>query len=83
MSAVLLPQPKTRTNRQTGTDITVGRADVLFLDDADGDCRWYCVCETHNEIIGHSSKRLADYFAASPLDWCEGCRIDDAEGSTK
>ena len=55
----------TRTNRQTGTKVTVyseGRGD------------WYTVCEDHGECIAHATRRQAEWFAPSPLDWCEGCR---------
>jgi len=65
----------TRRNRQTGTHITVGTAIEMALDPAEGECKWYTICEEHNETCGHRTLSLANYFAASPLDWCEECRI--------
>jgi hypothetical protein len=64
----------TRRNRQTGTHITVGTAIEMALDPAEGDCAWYTICEEHNEVCGHRTRKLAEFFAASPLDWCEDCR---------
>ncbi len=47
----------------------------MHLDPAEGECKWYTICEEHNETCGHRTLSQANYFAASPLDWCEECRI--------
>ena len=66
-------------NQQTGTLISVESAAALQLDDGAGSTKWYTICEAHSEVMGHSSGRLARYFAASPIDWCEGCRNSTTE----
>lgn len=67
-------QEITRVNRQTKTRITVVSAEAASLDDGDGATRWYTICEDHSETCGHPTRKLATWFAASPTDWCEGCR---------
>lgn len=61
-------------NQQTGTTITVVSAAEAQLCDGAGTTKWYTICEDHNGLLGHATQRLARYFAASPIDWCEECR---------
>lgn len=63
----------TRKNRETGTHITIIHHSDLGVDDGNGTCRWYTVCEEHNEHIGHATKALAIHHAPNPLGWCEVC----------
>lgn len=63
----------TRRNRQTGTPVTVASAWECGADETDSDARWYSICETHGDNIAHATRKLAAFFAASPLDWCSGC----------
>lgn len=63
-----------RKNRQTGTKIVVGSALSLGLDDEDGACSYYTICDDHfGMLAGHSTKKLALEHAAYPLGWCETC----------
>ena len=68
----------TRRNRQTGTLVTVARADEIGADPIDP---WLTICEAHNEFVGHPSKRLAVWHAADPAGWCYSCRtiVDSKE----
>ena len=69
----VLSMSTTHTARQTGTQVTIGSADDLGLDDCDGETRWYTICEKHGTAIGHRTKRLAVSFGSSPMDFCEFC----------
>ncbi len=39
-----------------------------------GGCPWATVCETHGEIVGTTSERLARDAMKTPAGWCSGCR---------
>lgn len=64
----------TRKNRQTGTMISVGRAEDLGVDPSAGP--WATICEDHGLIVNHRTRALAESHAPDPLGWCEGCRED-------
>ena len=64
----------TRIARQTKTGITVARAVEVGFDSDNGDCEWYTICETHNQMTGHPTRKLADSHSADPCGWCEPCR---------
>lgn len=64
----------TRKNRQTGTMISVGRAEDLGVDPSAGP--WATICEDHGLIVNHRTRELAESHAPDPLGWCEGCRED-------
>lgn len=63
--------------RQTGTEVTLGSAQELGLDDCDGETAWYTICEKHLIAIGHHTKRLAVSFSSVPKEWCEFCATPD------
>lgn len=65
----------TRRNRQTGTMISVASASACCADETDVDARWFTICEEHGDNIAHATRKQANWFAASPLDWCGGCQI--------
>ena len=69
----------TRRNRQTKTLITIASAHECYCDETDPEARWFTICEEHSENIAHATKRQAQWFAASPSDWCSGCRGECAE----
>lgn len=50
--------------RQTGTLITMTVGDTES---------WMLTCEKHDVCCEFYTKREARSFAASPIDWCEGC----------
>lgn len=60
----------TRRNRQTGTQVTVCRAEAIGADPIDP---WYTVCEDHGNLVGHPTRRLANWHAADPIGWCPDC----------
>lgn len=63
-------QVVTRRNRQTGTMITVCSAAEFGADPADP---WLTVCEDHNQLVGHPTRRLANWHSADPAGWCSDC----------
>lgn len=57
-------------NRLTGAEITVvDNRDRSFMDD---DQDWYTCCDTHSELCGHATRKLAYYHARVP-EWCSQC----------
>jgi hypothetical protein len=50
--------------RQTGTLVTLTTGD---------DAAWMLTCEKHDLCCQFDSKREARSFAASPIEWCQGC----------
>lgn len=63
---------RTRKSQQTGARITVGTAEEMELDPTDG--KWVTVCEDHGLILNHRTRKLAEWHAADPIGWCEGCQ---------
>lgn len=63
---------QTKRNRQTGTRITIGRAEELAVDTDAGP--WATICEDHSIIMNHRTRTLAGAHAADPAGWCESCR---------
>lgn len=61
--------PQFIKNRQTGTTIEVGPAEVP----ADGG-KWACICVEHGGICQHDTARQMWDWARSPVDWCPGCQ---------
>jgi len=59
----------TARSRQTGTRVTVGRAEELGID---AEYPWVTVCEEHGAFVESETQDLAR--AAKPLDFCDGCR---------
>lgn len=68
---------RTRTAQQTGLPVTVGTAHALDLDDDEGHCKWYTICDTHGTCIGHTTLALAREWSTVPLEWCEFCATPD------
>lgn len=67
---------KAARNRQTGTLIqVVDNRDGSF---DEGGEPWYTVCDQHGRMLGHRTRRLAEWHAPAPMDWCECC--DGREG---
>jgi hypothetical protein len=64
----------TRLNQQTTTLVTVISAADAHLCDGAGTTKWYTICEDHDTTCGHPTRRLAERFSASPVDWCDNCR---------
>jgi hypothetical protein len=71
----------TRRSRITGTELTVGRsADVGMEPEAtcvDGRLLlldWWTICEAHGTLLSSATRALA--IAASGLDFCEDCRVE-------
>jgi hypothetical protein len=60
----------TRRNRQTGTLLTVDRADDQGLDDEGG--AWVVICEPHCTLINVDTRAAAE--TVYPLDFCDLCR---------
>lgn len=59
-----------KKNRITGSQIVVvDNRSRTFVDD---DQNWYTVCDTHSSLIGHETRKLAEYHAVVP-EWCEEC----------
>lgn len=57
-------------NRITGSQIAVvDNRSKTFMDD---DQKWYTVCDTHGNLVGHDTRKLAEYHAVVP-EWCETC----------
>jgi hypothetical protein len=63
--------------RETGTLIVVVNAVEQGLDPADGECKWYTICDDHSQLVGHRTLELAKSHAANPLGWCEVCNGND------
>ena len=61
-----------RVARQTGTIVAVYDAVVAGIED-DPTIPWATICETHNAVICHRTRRLAVAHAADPAGWCEPC----------
>jgi hypothetical protein len=74
MKTVSLGAVQRRRNRQTGTIVEVFSAEGQGLDDCDGETKWYVFCEKHLLTMGYSTRRDAEWAAAHPVDWCEGCQ---------
>lgn len=61
---------ETVKNRITGSQIAVvDNRSKTFIDD---DTKWYSVCDTHSNLCGHETRKLAEYHAVVP-SWCEDC----------
>ena len=61
---------KKMNNRITGSQIVViDNRSKTFMDD---DQNWYSVCDTHSTLVGHPTRKLAEYHAVVP-EWCEYC----------
>ena len=59
-----------KKNRITGSQIVVvDNRSKTFMDD---DQNWYTVCDTHSSLVGHETRKLAEYHAVVP-EWCEDC----------
>lgn len=69
----------TRRVHQNGVRVTVIHAVDLGADPNDPDARWYTVCESHGSMVGHPTRRSAEWHAPDPMGWCEECR----SGSTQ
>ncbi|MHA2069211.1 MAG: hypothetical protein ACXABY_33035 [Candidatus Thorarchaeota archaeon] len=63
----------TRKCQATKLQVTVGTAEEMGLDPADGDCKWYLICEEHSTICGFANKALAVRHSSWP-EWCEECQ---------
>ena len=49
---------KPRKNRITGSQIAVvDNRSKTFMDD---DQNWYTVCDTHSNLVGHETRKLAE-----------------------
>jgi len=64
-----------RRSRQSGTTVQV-------IDNRDGDFDtydwgWITVCVEHGNYCSHETRRMAEYFAPFPAEWCDDC---DREG---
>jgi thiol-disulfide isomerase/thioredoxin len=66
-------QTVTRKNRQTWTMITVGDS-VKDGWETDPSCKWYTLCEDHEEIVFHDVLVNARDAATVPAMWCPKCR---------
>jgi len=64
--------PVTRRNRQTGFEVTVGKAFDVGLGYHEGDIHWYTICEEHLSCVGHRTKAIAERHASEPW-WCDQC----------
>ena len=71
--STLRSRPKSRINRTTGVEVTVGHAHDLGLEYEQGEIHWYSVCETHHYLVGHRTKQNAEAFASEPWSFCEQC----------
>ena len=56
---------------------SVGKAIDLGVDPTEG--KWIASCDRHNNLVGNSSKRLAEAAARVPEDWCDGCHEEEEE----
>jgi len=63
----------TQRARQTGGIVTIISAKDANLDDGNGETKWYTICETHNQAVGHRNCDLARDWASEPTTWCESC----------
>lgn len=63
---------ETRRSRQTGTLVSIYRAEQAGLD-ADG-CAYAVVCEQHATILSAPTMAYARRFAPVPKEFCEYCR---------
>ena len=61
-----------RRAQQTGRMVGVYRADEAGME-SDPASPWATVCEEHNTLVCHSTRRLALSWAAEPMTWCEDC----------
>ena len=61
-----------RKNRKTGTIIVMSRAEEHGMLPDDGP--WVTVCEDHNGIVHHPTRRLATDWMTDPVGWCPGCQ---------
>ena len=71
--STLRSRPKSRINKTTGVEVTVGHAHDLGFEYEQGEIHWYSVCETHNYLVGHRTKQIAEAFASQPWSFCEEC----------
>jgi len=67
----------TRKARSTGTNVTLGSAIDLGLDDGDGEMKWYTICDVHGTAIGHRTYHLALSWSSAPEQFCEFCARPD------
>jgi hypothetical protein len=63
--------------RETGTLVWVCNAEEQGLDPADGECKWYSICDDHSQLVGHRTLAQALGHASNPLGWCEVCNGSD------
>lgn len=60
---------KLRTNRQTKTTI-----EIVQISRGHWETRCFGTKDNpHNGICEHTSRKLAESFAAVPIEWCEEC----------
>ena len=62
-----------RYTRQTGTLVGVYASAEAGMEDY-STLPWTTVCEEHNTLACHTTKKLALYHASDPRGWCEECR---------
>lgn len=77
---------QSRRNRQTGTTILLVDRGVELTDLPTGESipedRWETICQEHGGVCSHETRKVAESFAAAPLDWCETCQEEDEFGSS-
>lgn len=63
-----------RTNRRTGTVVSLfdTNNDDGQLDPDGG--RWVTVCNDHGTVCNHETRKLAEWFLSYPDEWCDECR---------
>lgn len=72
-------QKSCRRNRRTGTLISVYDGIAADMDTTGG--RWQTLCEDHDTICSHVTRKLAEWHAAEPAGWCEGCQAQHEDKS--
>ena len=70
---------RTRKNRETGTWISMGRAEEFGLNPKDGGA-WCTECDKHGNNVQHETRALAESWSAEPSMWCADCQRIAAHG---
>ena len=60
-----------RKSRETGLLVGMYNTDQANLDVAAGP--WVTVCETHGQIVHHTTFKLAMWHLTNPTGWCTVC----------
>jgi hypothetical protein len=76
-SVVLVVDNRDETFEQVG-GIDKKEHDVLLAD-----ARWATVCQDHGNYCLHSTRKLADWFSATPDDWCGDCELLERRPGTR